>query len=229
MKNIKPGQAGIAGIIVLSLFFASSCQQFFTSSLAKPLARTKYNIPANLPVEEAISLLAESGGDPKVAAALVTPLLNAAKAASPGTKAYNTAANGLLDAAVGSSGVNAAIANALSAMASETPDYSAIFDSFNAVSLNADSKEALILIATNPPENMSPDTAISAVAALVAVACAEEGVGVSGIMDNPEQDLIDRLKDKPEIEAAVKLIDKVKEIAPDSIFASLFDDLPSDF
>ena len=60
----------IAGLALLS-----SCQQFFTTSLAAPLARDSYTIPSDISVEDAAELLAS--GDADVAAALVAPLFAA--------------------------------------------------------------------------------------------------------------------------------------------------------
>ncbi len=226
MKNKNTGLA--LAVLALAAFFASSCQQFFTSSIAKPLARSNYSIPANIGADDAAALLAESGGDPKIAAALVKPLYNAIKTATPGTENYNTAANALLEAAVASSGINSIITEAQGLFFSGAEDFGSIIEKLDSISLSEDAVNGLGLIAQNLPANMNPDSAIAAAAALVVVACAKEGSTISELMDaTPDPDLIDDLKGTAEIKAALSLIDEAKNASVPSVFADLLKDLPN--
>lgn len=226
MKNKNTGRA--LAVLVLAAFFAASCQQFFTSSIAKPLARSNYSIPANIGADDAAALLAESGGDPKIAAALVKPLYNAIKTAAPGTESYNTAANALLEAAVASSGINSVIAEAQSLFFSGAEDFDSILKKLDSISLSEEAVNGLGLVAQNLPANMNPDNAIAAAAALVVVACANEGSTISELMDaTPDQGLIDALKSTAEITAALKLINEAKNASVPSVFADLLKDLPN--
>ncbi|GAB1432380.1 hypothetical protein MASR2M29_10050 [Spirochaetota bacterium] len=228
MKNKNTGRA--MAVLALAAFFAASCQQFFTSSIAKPLARSNYSIPANIGADDAAALLAESGGDPKIAAALVKPLYNAIKNASPGTENYNTVANALLEAAVASSGINSVIAEAQSLFFSGAEDFGSILEKLDSISLSDDAVKGLGLVAQNFPANMNPDNAIAAAAALVVVACANEGSTISKLIDTGDPGhsvLINNLKDTPEITAALSLIDEAKNASVPSVFADLLKDLPN--
>jgi len=220
--------AAASAAALFFLAFSFSCQQFFTTTLAAPLARTGYVIPSTITAEEAAAML--PGASPELAAALVTPLLAAAKAAEPGTDAYNKAATVLLEAAVTSSGVGGALAAALSALPSgeegeSNVDLSAALAGFDAVSLTTDAKEALKLLADHPPADMSADTAIAAAAALIADACNDAGTTLSALTGGSTEALPEGI-DQESLEAAVKLLTKAAEIDPSNPLAGLLGTMP---
>lgn len=169
----------------------SSCQQFFTATLAGYLARDSYAISANLPVSDAIDLLntAKASGDEKLAAALVTPLYNAASAATPGTAAYDEAATALIQAVLLSSGVGTAIGNIVSDLGtadfgSITPDQiTAALDSVATISLTTAETNALLMIAADPPASMSSDDAYIAALSIAVDAFGDAGVALSSLTD----------------------------------------------
>lgn len=105
----------------LAALLAASCQQIFTTSLVKGLARdpSSYKFPDDLAVSDAAYYLAQSQGDPAIAAALVTPLFNAVQAATPGTATYDQAAQLLAEAVVQSTGINQALADTIAALPSD--------------------------------------------------------------------------------------------------------------
>jgi hypothetical protein len=157
---------------------SSSCQRIFTSSLAPFLARDGYTIPSNLSVADAAYLLSQSQGDPDLAAALVTPLYNAASAATPGTAAYDEAATLLAQAVTDASGIGPAITTlaVFATIASPTAEEIAdATDAVLAVSLNAAEINALSLILANPPSDYTPAMAYTAAAALAAQALSNIG------------------------------------------------------
>lgn len=130
---------------------ASSCQEFFTNSLASGLARSSYTIPAGISVTDAMDLLTESGSDPQVAQALVPVLTDAVEGATPGTQAYDEAASALVTAVVTSSEVSQA------------------------------EVDALALVMANPPaDGMSAETAYMSAMALMSEAFAQVGVADAG-------------------------------------------------
>jgi hypothetical protein len=157
---------------------SSSCQRIFTSSLAPFLARDGYTIPSNLSVADAAYLLSQSQGDPDLAAALVTPLYNAASAATPGTAAYDEAATLLAQAVTDASGIGPAITTlaVFATIASPTAEEIAeATDAVLAVSLNTAEIDALSLILANPPSDYTPAMAYTAAAALAAQALSNIG------------------------------------------------------
>lgn len=206
MHPIRTRAAALAACLA-SLTLATSCQQFFTSSLATYLARDSYTIPADLPVDEAIELLdqAMAQGDSAMAAALVTPLLAAATAAAeadPESAAYQEAASALLDAAVLSSGVGSAmttLASGYMALGDEEPteeELSAMMDSFSSVTLDDDAENALMLLAAYPPDDMSSEDAYAAGLALMADSLSDSGSSLDD-MENMTEDQLADLEDDP--------------------------------
>lgn len=169
----------------LAALLAASCQQIFTTSLVKGLARdpSSYKFPANLAVSDAAYYLAQSQGDPAVAAALVTPLFNAVQAATPGSPAYDQAAQLLAEAVVQSSNFGKAIANSLVDIASDLSSVDedilfSLLQNFSVVSLTSNEVDALQLIGSTVPfpATISADQAyaIAAVLFLQAVATAPD-------------------------------------------------------
>lgn len=142
----------------LAALLAASCQQIFTTSLVKGLARdsTSYKFPADLAVSDAAYYLAQSQGDPGVAGALVTPLFNAVQAATPGTAAYDQAAQLLAEAVVQSTGINQALADTIAALPSDlgsvTPaTLEALVMNFQSVSLTLQETDSLIYFIPTTP------------------------------------------------------------------------------
>lgn len=150
----------------LAALLAASCQQIFTTSLVKGLARdpSSYKFPANMAVSDAAYYLAQSQGDPAVAAALVTPLYNAVQAATPGTAAYDQAAQLLAEAVVQSTGINQALADTIAALPSDLGSVDpgtleGLVTNFQSVGLTLqeiDSLSYLIPITPLPPGDIPP-------------------------------------------------------------------------
>jgi hypothetical protein len=181
--------AALMALALLSLA-SSSCQRIFTSSLAPFLARDGYTIPSNLSVADAAYLLSQSQGDPDLAAALVTPLYNAASAATPGTAAYDEAATLLAQAVTDASGIGPAITTlaVFATIASPTAEEIAeATDAVLAVSLNAAEINALSLILANPPSDYTPAMAYTAAAALAAQALSDIGVTDINGLTGPQE------------------------------------------
>lgn len=164
-----------AAAVLCGLFSVSSCQQFFTSSLAKALARDSYNL-GSLSVDSALAVLDEAlaSGDARMAAALVAPLLSAVKDAPPGSEAYNTAASALVSSVELASEVGALMSGALTTLAEagggnldSSLDLSAIIESVAAIELTPAEEEALILVSANIPDNLSAADSLAAALALV--------------------------------------------------------------
>lgn len=164
----------------LAALLAASCQQIFTTSLAKGLARdpASYKFPANMAVSDAAYYLAQSQGDPAVAAALVTPLFNAVQAATPGTAAYDQAAQLLAEAVVQSTGINQALADTIAALPSDlgsvTPaTLEGLVANFASVGLNATEIAALTALEADPPSTLSAEQAYTIAGVLFLQAIAD--------------------------------------------------------
>ncbi len=211
--------ASAAAFLLLSL----SCQQFFTTTLAGPLARSSYTVSATMPVDQATALL--EGASPELAAALVTPLLAAAKAADPASPAYQAAASALLDAAVTASGVGSALAPALEALTGGgSGDSSTLLAGFDTVTIDDSAEEALILLSKNPPADMEDEEAIAAAAALIADACSDEGTTLTALLENPAL-VTPELKADESVVAAIAFLKLVAEdsTSPFAGLAGAFD------
>lgn len=164
----------------LAALLAASCQQIFTTSLVKGLARdpSSYKFPANMAVSDAAYYLAQSQGDPAVAAALVTPLYNAVQAATPGTAAYDQAAQLLAEAVVQSTGINQALADTIAALPSDLGSVDpatleSLVTNFASVGLNADEIAALTALEANPPSTLSAEQAYTIAGTLFLQAIAD--------------------------------------------------------
>lgn len=169
----------------------SSCQQFFTASLAGYLARDSYSIPANLPVSDAMALLdtAKSSGDAQMAAALVTPLYNAASAATPGTTAYDEAATALVSAVVMSSCASPALFSIVSDLGIENlgaisgAQIDTALSALMTITLTPAESNALVLISddVSPPTGSEPDELYIGAFALVVDAFNDAGATESDL------------------------------------------------
>lgn len=161
--NMRVIHITAVSVIIASLVSLASCQQFFTSSLAKPLARDSYTIPSNISVGSAVELLA--GGDARIAAALVAPLYAAASTAAPGSIAYNEAASALVTAVVLSSDASPAIFSVVEDLGTSGFDtltqeqIDSALANLLAISLTPGETAALLLIAddADAPTGLPPD------------------------------------------------------------------------
>ena len=183
---------------------------------------------ANLPVSDAIDLLntAKASGDEKLAAALVTPLYNAASAATPGTAAYDEAAGALLDAAVLASGVNPAMVSVMDAYVAGAADLANIaVGAVASISLSAEAAAGLRMIATDNPADLSVEDAYAAAVALLAYGATENSIDLAAVMvDGVTPTQTTALNADASVQAAIDLLNFVTaNAAPGTIFA----DLPS--
>lgn len=142
----------------------SSCQEFFTSSFATVLARDSYPIPADMSVDQAIEYLELSNGDPTIAAALVTPLYEAASSADPASDDYDEAAAALVSAVVLSSGASPAIFSIVGDVGIENfgsldaAQIDAALATLMTISLTDEEAAALALVSGNAaPDGAAPD------------------------------------------------------------------------
>jgi hypothetical protein len=124
MKNIKRSlnsRSWLLAAAVLAVGLAG-CQNFFTSSLASALARASLPIPTNLSPSDAAALAAQAkaNGDTKLAAALVSSLVDQiGTTTDPAVKAALEAA--AASAAVTASGLGSTLGSVLSnGLASDT-------------------------------------------------------------------------------------------------------------
>lgn len=223
MKTRLSITAQCAMFVCISL--CTSCQQFFTTSLASPLARKSYNISATLPVSQAIDLLdmAIAQGDSALAAALVTPLLAAVTATQgdPTSPAYNEAASALLSAVVLSSGVGTAVTS-IAERALSGDDPSTLLAALETVSINDIERESLILLANKPPLGMSDDDAYIAAVALAIDAFTSTGYNLEDI-DALSLSPPAALVNSPSMIAALQLLDAAQAGGNGSPFGSLFE------
>lgn len=179
--NARPSRIAAGAAVLLGLLSLASCQQFFTSSLAKALSRSSYDIPSDISVDDAVELLA--GGDADVAGALVAPLSAAVSAATPGTAAYDEAASALVTAVVLSSDASPAIFSVVEDLGTEgletlTQDQiDAALASLMTISLTPAEAAAMILISddASAPEGLAPDQLYVAAFALAVDAFNDAG------------------------------------------------------
>ncbi len=188
--------AALIALALLSLA-SSSCQRIFTTSLAPFLARDGYTIPSDLSVADAAYLLSQSQGDPDLAAALVTPLYNAASAATPGTAAYDEAATLLAQAVIQASDINNGIGIVLNTIpldgSTTQAELDAAFGAFSGVDISSEELTSLELIMTNssPSGSLSAAEAYTIAAALIASAANDAGVSDPTAITGPQQALLD--------------------------------------
>jgi len=231
--NRQKNRAVALATALAGIFRLSTCQQFFTTSLASALARDSYTIPANITVAEATALLdaALAEGDAAMAAALVPGLFAAAEAAEAGSDAYNEAANALVSAVVLSSGVGPVVATVatlfLTVDDEANPDelVSQAISAVSTIALNDNELDALLMIAEFPPEGLSADDAYTAAFALVANAYVVAGIDLANTtefsLDEPPEGV-----DTDSLLAAEALMAYAEGLpSNDSIFAGYFSEL----
>lgn len=187
--NARPSRIAAGAAVLLGLLSLASCQQFFSGSLAKVLARDSYSIPSDISVDDAVELLA--GGDADVAAALVTPLSAAVSAGTEGTAAYDEAASALVTAVVLSSDASPAIfsvveelgTSGLDSLTAEQVD-SAIA-SLMAISLTSGETAALLLVSDDAaaPAGLAADQLYVAALIIAIDAFNDAGVAVTSYSD----------------------------------------------
>ncbi|PKL07734.1 MAG: hypothetical protein CVV51_12585 [Spirochaetae bacterium HGW-Spirochaetae-7] len=178
--------------LLASVAMLSSCQQFFTTSLAALLARDSYNIPSDMSISDATEWLAIAKRDnnEKLAAALVTPLLALATAADPAGAAYDEAASALVTAVLISSGASPAIIGILKDIGTQSfdsltgPQIDSALGSLMAISLSTEEATALLLIAANgAPDGLSSDDLYVAALSLAIDAFGDAGVAITSFAD----------------------------------------------
>ena len=220
------------------VFLLSTCQQFFTTSLASPLARDSYPIPDDISLADAVTLLdaAIAEGDAVMAEALVPGLFAASEAAllEADATAYNTAATALVSAVVLSSGVGPVIATVASLFLAEDEEtdldelVSQAIEAVSAIALNEAELDALLMVADNPPEGLSADDAYTTAFALVANAYVEAGIDLASITEF-SLDAAPSGVDPESLAAAEALMLYAESLPSDdgstSIFASYFSEL----
>lgn len=215
-------------MVFLLLVPLVSCQQLFTTSLGKALARDRYPDLSGLSLDQALLYLDDAKADPALATALVAPLYKAALAADPASSDYDKAATALVDAVVISSGVGTAIHDGLTAYLNDDPvDLDALL---GGITVSAASIQALTLIAANiaavppaPPPSMTATQAYTAAAALMVAILAQDpalNLNTSPAVDF--QTANDVLYDT----ALILFLHAQAIDTPDSIFGSIFFDLP---
>ncbi len=235
-----PGTLVIAFLAIASL---STCQQFSTSSLATVLARDSYPIPADMSVADASALLDEAmlNGDADMAAALVTPLYAAASAATPGTAAYDEAASALASAVILSSGVAPAATEIGLAFASfDTSDplfpteeqLAEALAPIETITLTDEEADALMMIAADPPADLSAADAYVAALALVSDEFTDAGIVLSDLTSLDE--LLDDTSppagvDAATITAALSLLSYAQDLETAEGTSSMLGDLLSGF
>ncbi len=230
--NRQRNRAVAVTTALISVFLLSTCQQFFTTSLAEVLARDSYTIPADISVADAVSLLdaAIAEGDATMAAALVPGLYAAAGAASAGSAEYNEAANALASAVVMSSGVGPVVATVATLFLSADPDadpelfIAEAIASVSTVALNDAEMDALLMIADNPPEGLSADDAYTAAFALVADAFVDAEVNLADLaefdLDAPPAGV-----NQDSIDAALELLSYADGLPVDEGSSNIFADI----
>lgn len=217
-----------AVMALLILVLLVSCQQLFTTSLGTTLARDTYPDLSKISLAEALLYMADAKADPSLAAALVTPLYKAALDADPASSAYDKAATALVDAVVISSGIGTAINDGLTAFLND--DAIDLDSLLNSITVSAASIDALTLIADNidadppaPPPSMTATQAYTAAATLM-VAILADAPGLS-LNDSTAGDFA--TANTAAYNTALILFQYAQSIdTPDSIFGSIFSDLP---
>ena len=232
--NRQRNRAVALATALAGIFLLSTCQQFFTASLATALARDSYTIPADISVADAINLLdaAIAEGDATMAAALVPGLFAAAEAASAGSDAaaYNEAANALVSAVVLSSGVGPVVTTVATLFLSADPEadpalmISEAITSVSSIALSVEETDALLLIASNPPAGLSADDAYTAAFALVADAFVDAEVDLAELtefnLDTPPAGV-----DPATLAAALDLLSYADGLPVEEGSSSMFADL----
>jgi hypothetical protein len=222
----KMTSRAIMALLILTLL--ASCQQLFTTSLGSALAREGYPDLSDLSLADALLYMADAKADPVLATALVAPLYNAALDADPASTTYDKAATALVDAVVISSGIGTAINDGLTAYLNEDPvDLDALI---GGIAVSAASIQALTLIADNidavpsaPPPSMTASQAYAAAATLMVAILADDptlniNTSTAGDFQTANTTLYD---------TALILFQYAESIdTPDSIFGSIFGDLP---
>lgn len=102
----------------------ASCQQLFTTSLGKALARDSLPIPSTLSASEAATLAEQAKGDVKLASALVSSLVDQLGAApDPATKSslMGSAASAAIDASGTSAALMGTLQDYINTNAAPTP------------------------------------------------------------------------------------------------------------
>jgi hypothetical protein len=168
MRSLRPSVFALLAIPLL----LTGCQQLFTTSLAKSLARDSYTIPTNISNEDAAALLADPELSPAALASLLAVLNDQAASGDSGAAALAA------EAAVGASGVSGTVTAAITeALKTGTADTSALV---SALVSGASSEVVTGLSGLSDPSvlaaaDLSP-TELVVAAALLAASALPEGV-----------------------------------------------------
>jgi hypothetical protein len=168
------------------LALLASCQQLFTTSLGKALARDNYPDLSRISLEDALSYLADAQGDQSLAAALVSPLYAAASAAVPGSPTYDRAATALVEAVVLSTGIGQAITSTLETILTVEEGKTLDLDLdalLGSITVTSSAIVSLQMVATAPPASMTATQAYTAAATLM-VAILQDDTSLS--LDDPD-------------------------------------------
>lgn len=222
----KMTSRAVVALLILSLLV--SCQQLFTTSLGTALARDSYPDLSDISLEDALLYMADAKADPALATALVAPLYEAALEADPASDTYDQAATALVDAVVISSGIGTAINDGLTDYLNEVPvDLDALI---GGITVSAAAIDAFTLIAGNiddipslPPPSMTASQAYSAAATLVVAILADDPT-----LDINTSTAVDFQTANATLYDTALILFQYAELidTPDSIFGSIFGDLP---
>lgn len=175
-------KTGFCLLAIVVIIFASSCQEFFTSSWAEGMARSSYKLPANLSLADAQDLLDQYGSDPEMAKALFPVFAKALTTLEPNTQAYNDAASAVVNTIITSTEAGSLIVDVFNSIPEDGEfdgEEDQLLSMIGAIDLNSSEVSALSLILDNPPSNMSSENAIFLVFILASDAISDTG------LDNP--------------------------------------------
>jgi hypothetical protein len=226
----------LAALLVVGL---AGCQELFTTSLGKSLARDTYDIPSDLTPAEAAELAEEAQNDPKLAAALVDALNEEIKGESdPEVRA--ALEGSAASAAIAASGASDDIVAILPDVAAgDTPSADTLVDLVEKIKDSATPSIVTALSYLDPesPGGLTADQAKAAgldatdlaVAALILAASAvPSGVDPDTIKDDPAA--LAAYQASPEVQAAQRILAEAQSmVEPGSDSAKMLDNLMSLF
>lgn len=213
----------------LAALLAASCQQIFTTSLVKGLARdpSSLKLPQSISLSEAEDYWQKYRGNQAIAVQLVEPLFTIIQTTTPGTSTYDRAANLLTDAIITSSGFLAATNATIKALPKDlsSVDEEAIkqvVSSFSSVELSATEIEALAAIAIAPPNSLSSDQAYQVAGALLLQAINETDASLDQI-DNISDHIV-AIQDTRAYEVAMLFLGLADD-TPTTLIGGILSDL----
>jgi hypothetical protein len=219
----------------------AGCQQFFTSSLAKGLARDSLTLPSNLTASQATDLAAEAkaNDDKKLASALVTNLVDKiANTTDPGTKAELQGA--AATAAIVASGTSSSLTGVIADYTSGTPvDIVAVVQSIQAGGSGTGVVEALKYLdpATGLSAAQAKESGLGATdLAMAAVVIAAQQLPIDPATSKPIDPStmtpaeVTAFQAQPDVQVAINILNEAQSIVtPGSDSAKLLNDMASRF